>query len=80
MVFPDADYDSDAFGFSNGQYSFAHSALGADMFRWSWNFGKNWTTWKNYEDTTFIDSNNFTGSWWGGEHIIVQCMFWYFVL
>ncbi|KAI0035090.1 glycoside hydrolase family 13 and glycosyltransferase family 5 protein [Vararia minispora EC-137] len=74
MVFPDADYDASAFGSSNGQYTFTHKAQGADKFRWSWNFGKNWTLWQDWEDETFIDASNFTGSsnWWSGEHIMVQ--------
>ncbi|KII88464.1 glycosyltransferase family 5 protein [Plicaturopsis crispa FD-325 SS-3] len=74
MVFPEADYDNDAFGYSNGQYTFTHKAFGADMFRYSWNFGQNWTTWKNWEDVTTIDSNVFDDSalFWTGQHIMVQ--------
>ena len=72
---PDADYDASAFGSSNGQYTFTHKAQGADKFRWSWNFGKNWTLWQDWEDETFIDSSNFSSSsnWWDGQHIMVQC-------
>ncbi|OBZ75598.1 Cell wall alpha-1,3-glucan synthase mok13 [Grifola frondosa] len=33
MVFPNSDYDAESFTWSNGQYTFAHKALGADMFR-----------------------------------------------
>ncbi|KAI0322220.1 glycoside hydrolase family 13 and glycosyltransferase family 5 domain-containing protein [Amylostereum chailletii] len=74
MVFPGGDYDNDAFGLSNGQYTFSHQAYGADMFRYSWNFGRNWTSWKNWEDTTYIDEAQFSGSelFWEGQHIMLQ--------
>ena len=75
MVFPDSDYDGDAFSVSGGKFTFTHSAYGADMFRYSANFGQNWTDWTQYEETTtlnatlFDDSNNF----WDGYHVMVQC-------
>ncbi|KAI0006163.1 glycoside hydrolase family 13/glycosyltransferase family 5 protein [Russula compacta] len=74
MVFPESDYDNSAFGFSNGQYTFSHKAYGADSFRYSWNFGRNWTQWKSWEDTTYIDSSVFDDSanFWQGQHIMVQ--------
>jgi alpha-1,3-glucan synthase len=77
IVFPASDYDNSAFGFSNGQYTFSHKAYGADSFRYSWNFGQNWTQWKSWENTTFIDSNLFSrpDNFWPGQHIIVQCKF-----
>ena len=77
MVFPQNDYDNDAFGFSNGQYTFTHSAFGADMFRYSWNFGQNWTQWQNWEDTTTIDASVFDdkANFWEGQHIMVQCKY-----
>ncbi|KAJ7111552.1 modular protein with glycoside hydrolase family 13 and glycosyltransferase family 5 domains [Mycena crocata] len=75
MVFPENEYDADSsFGFSNDQYTFAHKAYGADMFRYSWNFGKNWTDWTNWEDNTVIPKERFTTSenFWDGDHIMVQ--------
>ncbi|KAF8625783.1 hypothetical protein AX15_005173 [Amanita polypyramis BW_CC] len=75
MVFPENDYDtSGVFTFSNDQYSFTHKALGADKFRYSWNFGRNWTDWQNWEDTTVISQSIFQGSdlFWSGDHIMVQ--------
>jgi alpha-1,3-glucan synthase len=77
IVFPGSDYDNSAFGFSNGQYTFSHKAYGADSFRYSWNFGRNWTQWKSWEDTTFIDSSVFDNpdNFWPGQHILVQCKF-----
>ncbi|KAF8163338.1 modular protein with glycoside hydrolase family 13 and glycosyltransferase family 5 domains [Crassisporium funariophilum] len=75
MVFPENDYDnSGSFTLSNNQYFFTHKAFGADTFRYSWNFGKNWTEWRNWEDTTTIDAKLFTSSdnFWNGDHITVQ--------
>src|ERR1700733_7081485 len=73
MVFPSSDYDTNnSFTFSNGQYSFAHNAYGADTFRYSWNFGKNWTSWQNWEDNTVMNASLFTSSdnFWQGNHIM----------
>lgn len=79
MVFPLEDYANDAFSFdsSQNQYTFNHSAIaiGAEMFRYSWNYGQNWTQWTTWEDSTSIDKSLFDNSdnWWEGEHIMVQC-------
>lgn len=76
MVFPENDYDtSGSFTYSDDQYEFKHKAYGAEMFRYSWNFGKNWTDWKAWEDSTAIDPVVFTDveNWWKGDHIMVQC-------
>ncbi|TDL24794.1 glycoside hydrolase family 13/glycosyltransferase family 5 protein [Rickenella mellea] len=74
MIFPTADYDNSAFSFANGNYTFTHKAYGAELIRFSWNFGQNWTTWQEWEDVTTIDANLFdnAGNWWTGQHIIVQ--------
>ncbi|VDB82993.1 unnamed protein product [Peniophora sp. CBMAI 1063] len=72
LVFPDADHDNSAWSESDGNFVFTHKALGADKFRWSWNFGQNWTTWQSWEDSTTIPSGNFSGNWWDGDHIMVQ--------
>ncbi|KAF7323001.1 Modular protein with glycoside hydrolase family 13 and glycosyltransferase family 5 domains [Mycena chlorophos] len=75
MVFPDNEYDTNSsFGYSNGQYTFNHLAYGADQFRYSWNFGQNWTDWAEWEDQSVISSDLFTSSdnFWSGDHIIVQ--------
>ena len=77
MVNLDLEYDGSSFSASGGQYTFTHNALGADMLRYSWNFGQNWTNWTNWEDTTTIPGNLFDNSenWWSGEHIMVQCKY-----
>ncbi|KAJ7063334.1 modular protein with glycoside hydrolase family 13 and glycosyltransferase family 5 domains [Mycena amicta] len=75
MIFPENEYDTDSsFGFSNGQYTFAHKAYGAEKFRYSWNFGRNWTQWTDWEDTTVISKSVFSDSdnFWDGDHIMVQ--------
>lgn len=80
MVFPDADYDNNAFTFADGQYSFAHEAFGAELIRFSWDYGQNWSTWTPWENVTKIDASTFaqTGLFWNGQHIIVQCLSYYF--
>ncbi|KAJ3903941.1 modular protein with glycoside hydrolase family 13 and glycosyltransferase family 5 domains [Lentinula edodes] len=74
MVFPDNDYNSSALTYSDGTYIFSHTAYGADQFRYSWNYGQNWTNWTNWEDTTTIDTSLFDGTsqFWDGDHIMVQ--------
>jgi alpha-1,3-glucan synthase len=76
MVFPVNDYDtSGGFTFSNGQYQYTHKAYGADMFRYSANFGQTWSGWNKWEDTTTLDKSLFDNStnFWPGKHLIVQC-------
>ncbi|KAG6879976.1 hypothetical protein C0992_008569 [Termitomyces sp. T32_za158] len=75
MVFPENEYDTHgSFKVSNGQYTFTHRAFGAEKFRYSWNFGKNWTQWKDWEDTTVMDASAFQSSenFWDGDHVMVQ--------
>lgn len=76
MVFPDADYDRESFGYSDGQYTFTHQAFGADKLRYSTNFGMNWTDWRAWEATTTIPPSEFQdkANFWEGEHLMVQCM------
>lgn len=81
MVFPQNDYDSSgSFTFSNNTYSYTHKAFGADTFRYSWNFGKNWTQWNAWENTTTMDASLFTNSdnFWAGDHLMVQCEYLHF--
>ncbi|CAE6483196.1 unnamed protein product [Rhizoctonia solani] len=75
MIFPDADYDNEAFGYPDGSYTFAHNAIGAEKFRYSWNYGENWTDWTAYEDKTTIPGTVFDSTddmFWEGQHLIVQ--------
>lgn len=79
MVFPENDYDTvGSFKKASGEYTFNHLAYGAEKFRYSWNFGQNWTDWATWEDTTTIKGSVFTSTddddlFWDGDHIIVQC-------
>ncbi|EGO18524.1 glycoside hydrolase family 13/glycosyltransferase family 5 protein [Serpula lacrymans var. lacrymans S7.9] len=74
MVFPDSDYDNNAFRHFNGQYTFTHQAFGADMFRYSGNYGQSWSAWQNWENVTVIPTNMFENStnFWTGQHVMVQ--------
>ncbi|THH30758.1 hypothetical protein EUX98_g3423 [Antrodiella citrinella] len=74
MVFPNSDYDNDAFSVSNNVYTFTHKAFGADMLRYSGNFGQNWTAWENWQDTTALNPSVFSGDFvfWDGNHVMVQ--------
>lgn len=79
MIFPTNDYNSSALTFENGVYTYTHSAYGADMFRYSMDFGQTWTNYTNWEDVTSVDMGLFEGSnmFWEGVHIMVQCMFFF---
>ncbi|KZT42041.1 glycoside hydrolase family 13/glycosyltransferase family 5 protein [Sistotremastrum suecicum HHB10207 ss-3] len=74
MVNNGADYDNSAFGYANGNYTFTHKALGADMLRYTWNYGQNWSDWRAWEDVTQIPPATFVGTemFWEGQHIMVQ--------
>lgn len=75
MVFPDSDYDSDDFKYTDGQYTFTHRAYGADMFRYSGNYGLSWTNWTSWENVTTIPADILSNSdtFWTGQHLMVQC-------
>lgn len=77
MVFPESDYNSSSLTKSGDDYIFTHTAIGTDMFRYSWNFGQNWTNWTTWEDTTTVNTTFFADAdlFWDGDHIMVQCMF-----
>lgn len=75
MVFPESDYDPTALTESNNVYTFTHKAIGADKFRYTGDYGKTWSDWKDFEASTTIDGNIFQNkeNVWKGAHIIVQC-------
>jgi alpha-1,3-glucan synthase len=75
MVFPEAsDYSSTLFSVSGDTYTLNHSAAGADLFRYSADFGQTWSAWTDYEPTSTLNSTLFDtkGSWWKGHHVVVQ--------
>lgn len=77
MVFPENDYDKNGMTYTDGYYEYTHKAYGADMFRYSGNFGRTWTDWKKWEDKSTIEKAYFDDSlnFWHGEHLMVQCGF-----
>lgn len=72
MVYPSADYSSTLFSSSGGTYSLNHSAAGADMFRYSADFGQTWSGWGIYEAQSTLNSTMFANHWWKGDHVVVQ--------
>lgn len=80
MVFPSANYTSDVLfkGEDNSLYV-SHKAAGADMFRYSLDFGTTYSSWKEYPDGTNATSTLAPKLWsgtklqeWAGEHVILQ--------
>jgi len=78
MIFPRNDYDNSAFQLSGDKYTFTHNAIGADLARYTWNYGQNWTDWFAIEAVTTIPASVFDHTeemFWDGAHIIMQCKF-----
>ncbi|WWD19870.1 hypothetical protein CI109_104338 [Kwoniella shandongensis] len=73
IVFPDeAQFSDTLLSVSNGVYTVNHSAPGADMFRYSADFGQTWAAWANYETTSTLNATLFKDLWWDGDHVVVQ--------
>ncbi|KAK8853442.1 hypothetical protein IAR55_004148 [Kwoniella newhampshirensis] len=73
MVFPDeAQFSDTLLSVSNGVYTVNHSAPGADMFRYSADFGQSWSGWAPYETTSTLNATMFQNLWWDGDHVAVQ--------
>lgn len=75
MVFPDVDYDNEAFTSSGSDFLFKHAAIGADMFRYTADYGQTWFPWQNWENVTTIPGSVFSSPliFWEGQHIVMQC-------
>ena len=75
MVFPDSDYDTSALTQSGDNLVFSHKALGAEMLRYSLDFGKNWSSWRAWEDNTTIPLSEFKNKeyFWKGNHVLMNC-------
>ncbi|KAF9265419.1 glycoside hydrolase family 13/glycosyltransferase family 5 protein [Marasmius fiardii PR-910] len=73
MVFPENDY-TNSLTYSNGHLQYTHKAVGADMFRYSLNFGMNYTNWTKWEDVTVIPPELYNGmnKFWEGDHIMLE--------
>ncbi|ORY31635.1 putative alpha-glucan synthase [Naematelia encephala] len=72
MVFPDNDYDDSIFSVDGDTFTLNNKAPGADMLRYSTNFGQAWSAWQNYSSSVTLNSSDFSGNWWDGYHLMVQ--------
>jgi alpha-1,3-glucan synthase len=54
---------------STNGYILNHAAAGSDLFRYSPDYGKSWSSWKTFEATTFLKADTFTTL---PEHIVVD--------
>lgn len=78
MVFPrKANYSSSLLHEdSNGILYVSHKAAGADLFRYSTNWGSSWSDWKSYKGgNTTIQPQEWSGTKvqsWSGKHVMMQ--------
>lgn len=74
MVWPvDADYNPNLLSVSNGVYTLNQSAPGADMYRYSADFGQTWAAWTNYQaGSAELNATLFAKPAWKGDHVMVQ--------
>ena len=81
MVFPNsANYSNNLlFRNTNNSLYVSHRAAGADMFRYSLNFGTTYSTWEDYNNEESPNTTLTPKIWsgtklqeWDGEHVIVQ--------
>jgi len=79
IVFPNssvASYDDDILNANDDgsdTFTIKHKAAGADLFRFSADFGKTWSTWRAYEAETVVNASTFDGEHsWDGQHIMVN--------
>ncbi|CAI7667583.1 unnamed protein product [Penicillium viridicatum] len=76
LISPLANYSSTLVHKSNDNLYLQHRAAGADMFRYSSDFGRSWNEWATYKGgNTSITIPKFTGTdsqKWEGTHIRVQ--------
>lgn len=77
LVFPvTANYSSTLLtNNSDGTFTLTHSAPGANAFRYSTNWGSNYSEWQTYQTTSTVPALGWEGTSdqkWKGEHVIVQ--------
>lgn len=75
LVFPqDADYSDSLFTVDGDTYTLNHVGTGADMYRYSADFGQTWQPWTAYEQTSTLNATVFKDKtlWWDGDHVMVQ--------
>ncbi|CAB90796.2 cell wall alpha-1,3-glucan synthase Mok11 [Schizosaccharomyces pombe] len=76
IVFSSANYSYDLLQKENNSVYIKHAAIGADMFRYSLDFGSTWTEWQTYDgNNTYCNLSGWSQSsryGWKGHHIMVQ--------
>ncbi|CAZ80440.1 unnamed protein product [Tuber melanosporum] len=77
IVFPrTANYTLGLLHKEGERFYVSQKAAGADLFRYSTNWGSSWSAWQNYRGGNFtIDRQSWSGTKkqkWKGEHIIMQ--------
>ncbi|KAJ5344880.1 hypothetical protein N7452_002884 [Penicillium brevicompactum] len=76
LISPLSNYSSTLVSKSDDTYYVQHNAAGADLFRYSSDFGRSWNNWTTYEGgKTAVDVPVFDGPKtmkWEGTHIRVQ--------
>ncbi|EPX70779.1 alpha-1,3-glucan synthase Mok11 [Schizosaccharomyces octosporus yFS286] len=76
MVFSNANYSFDLLQLEGKHLSLNHSAPGADLFRYSLDFGSSWSSWQEYDgSTTQCSLKNLSipsHKRWSGHHVMVQ--------
>ncbi|EPY51942.1 alpha-1,3-glucan synthase Mok11 [Schizosaccharomyces cryophilus OY26] len=76
LIFPTANYSFDLLKLEGDSLLLNHSADGADLFRYSLDFGSSWSSWLEYNGTfTRCSLTNWSGpnrQKWTGHHVMVQ--------
>jgi alpha-1,3-glucan synthase len=70
IVFPQMNnFSSSLLDITSDGYRINHAAAGSDLFRYSPDYGKTWSSWKSYETTTFLQKGTFATL---PEHVVVD--------
>ncbi|KAL8283489.1 hypothetical protein RQP46_005592 [Phenoliferia psychrophenolica] len=76
MIFPAstaANYYNPLLTPEDGHYYLNHQSYGASSFRWSSDYGQNWSPWNAWESRTQLEETDFnTTDMWDGKHVKVQ--------
>jgi hypothetical protein len=74
LVFPEADYSSRLLECGPADCILHHVAAGADLFRFSFDYGQTWSNWTPYEGRTRVnlEAVTTTNPTWFGIHCMVQ--------
>ncbi|WBW73643.1 cell wall alpha-1,3-glucan synthase Mok11 [Schizosaccharomyces osmophilus] len=76
MIFPNANYSFDLLQLEGKHLSLNHSAPGADLFRYSMDFGSSWSSWQEYDGSftrCYLKKQSISSHHkWVGHHVMVQ--------